>query len=172
MPVVMVGGLQRVRVQHRAGGAAGSRRSPEDFLRTRSGTAPGATLRPMALAFGDCEVDERLFQLRRGGEVVALEPRVFDVLLLLVRHRDRVVAKDELIRALWPGEAVSDSVLPRCIAHARRAVGDDRRGQLVIQTVHGRGYRFVVNTGREGGQSVDHLHLHVLGGRAMGWPPG
>jgi histidine triad (HIT) family protein len=35
-----------------------------------------------------------------------------------------------------------------------------------------RGYRVVINTGRDGGQTVDHLHLHLLGGRAMGWPPG
>lgn len=38
--------------------------------------------------------------------------------------------------------------------------------------LEGRGYRFVFNTGRDGGQSVDHVHLHVLGGRQMAWPPG
>jgi DNA-binding winged helix-turn-helix (wHTH) protein/tetratricopeptide (TPR) repeat protein len=93
--------------------------------------------------FGDCELDETLYELRRAGHVVKTEPRVFDVLAFLLRHRDRVVSKDELLDALWPGEAVSESVLPRCVAAARRAVGDDRSAQRVIQTVHGRGYRFV-----------------------------
>ena len=97
----------------------------------------------MIFAFGDFELDESLYQLRRKGEVVRLEPKVFDVLAYLVRRRERVVAKDELLAQLWPGEFVSDTVLPRCITAARKAVGDDPAAQKVIQTVHGRGYRFV-----------------------------
>jgi DNA-binding winged helix-turn-helix (wHTH) protein/tetratricopeptide (TPR) repeat protein len=97
----------------------------------------------MVFAFADCELDEKLYQLRRGGRSVAIEPKVFDVLRHLLVNRDRVVSKIELLDALWPGEAVSESVLPRCIAAARRAIGDDRTRQALIQTVHGRGYRFV-----------------------------
>src|SRR5262249_41889282 len=52
-------------------------------------------------------------------------------------------SKDELLGRLWPGEHVSDSVLPRCITLARKALGDDPNAQRMIQTVHGRGYRFV-----------------------------
>jgi DNA-binding winged helix-turn-helix (wHTH) protein/tetratricopeptide (TPR) repeat protein len=94
-------------------------------------------------AFGDCELDRELYQLRRRGRVIKLEPKVFDVLVHLVEHRDRVVTKAELLDALWPGEALSESVLPRAIAAARRAVGDTRAKARVIETVHGRGYRFV-----------------------------
>jgi DNA-binding winged helix-turn-helix (wHTH) protein len=57
------------------------------------------------LAFGDCELDEELYALRRRRRPVKLEPKVFDVLLFLVRHRARVVTKEELLDALWPGEA-------------------------------------------------------------------
>jgi DNA-binding winged helix-turn-helix (wHTH) protein/tetratricopeptide (TPR) repeat protein len=101
------------------------------------------------LAFGDCEIDRELYQLRRRGRAVKLEPKVFDVLAHLAEHRDRVVTKNELLDALWPGEALSESVLPRAIAAARRAVGDTRAKARVIETVHGRGYRFVaeVRTG-------------------------
>ncbi len=97
------------------------------------------------LAFGDCVIDPSCFELRRRGKVVKLEPKVFDVLLHLIEHLDRVVTKHELLDGLWPGEAVSDSVLPRCIAAMRRAVGDTRARQRVIATVHGRGYRFVAS---------------------------
>jgi DNA-binding winged helix-turn-helix (wHTH) protein len=93
--------------------------------------------------FADCEIDERLYELRRGGAVVKLEPKVFDVLRYLVRHRERVVPKDELLAQLWPGEFVSESVLPRCITVARKAIGDDSTAQRLIKTMHGRGYRFV-----------------------------
>jgi len=95
------------------------------------------------LAFEDCELDLALYQLRRRGRAVKLEPKVFDVLAHLIKHRDRVVTKLELLDALWPGETLSESVLPRAIAAARRAVGDDRDSARVLATVHGRGYRFV-----------------------------
>ncbi len=61
----------------------------------------------------------------------------------LVTNGERVVSKDELLGNLWPGEHVSESVLPRCITLARKALGDDPGAQRLIQTVHGRGYRFV-----------------------------
>ncbi len=96
----------------------------------------------MLWEFGDCVLDDALFQLRRRGRAVKIEPKVFNVLLYLARHSGRVVSKQELLDGLWPGEAVSDSVLPRCIAAARRAVGDTRSRQRTIQTVHGRGYCF------------------------------
>jgi DNA-binding winged helix-turn-helix (wHTH) protein len=99
----------------------------------------------MVLRFGAHVLDDELFQLRREGEPVPLEPKVFDVLRYLLVHRERVVAKDELLESLWPGEAVSESVLPRCIAVARRALGDDRTRQGIIATIHGRGYRFVAD---------------------------
>jgi DNA-binding winged helix-turn-helix (wHTH) protein len=97
----------------------------------------------VSVVFADCELDRELYQLRRRGRVVKLEPKVFDVLVHLLEHRDRVVTKAELLDALWPGEALSESVLPRAIAAARRAVGDTRAKARVIETVHGRGYRFV-----------------------------
>jgi DNA-binding winged helix-turn-helix (wHTH) protein/DNA polymerase III delta prime subunit len=105
----------------------------------------------MVLAFGDFELDEELYALRRRGRPVKLEPKVFDVLAFLLRRRARVVTKEELLDALWPGEAVSESVLPRCIAAARRAVGDTRRRGIVIQTLHRRGYRFVAPVTETGG---------------------
>ncbi|MEM7413298.1 MAG: AAA family ATPase [Myxococcota bacterium] len=97
----------------------------------------------MIRRFADVELDAALYQVRRRGRPVRIEPKVFDVLAYLIEHCDRVVSKQELLDTLWPGEAVSDSVLPRCIAAARRAVGDTRGRQALIATVHGRGYRFV-----------------------------
>ncbi|MBL4687356.1 MAG: AAA family ATPase, partial [Nannocystaceae bacterium] len=93
-------------------------------------------------SFGEFELDETLFQLRRAGNLVKVEPKVFDVLLYLLQHRDRVVPKDELLEALWQG-SVSDSVLPRCITAARRALADDGTRQEIIETIRRRGYRFV-----------------------------
>ena len=97
----------------------------------------------MIYRFADCELDEPLYQLRRNGVPVALEPKVFDVLAYLVQHRDRVVSKDELLDKLWPGQVVGENALTRCIRAARAAVGDDGTKQEIIETQHGRGYRFV-----------------------------
>ena len=110
--------------------------------------------------FGDFELDEALYQLRRGGDVVKIEPKVFDVLVYLVRHRDRVVSKDELLAKLWPGEYVSESVLPRCITGAAEGrSATTAAGRQTIQTVHGRGYRFVAR-GRDRRVDADRRRRH------------
>jgi TolB-like protein/DNA-binding winged helix-turn-helix (wHTH) protein len=97
----------------------------------------------MLYRFQDFELDERLYQLRRAGKVVEIEPKVFDVLTYLLHHHDRIVSKDELLERLWPGQVVSETALTRCIMAARRAVRDNGSKQKIIETQHGRGYRFV-----------------------------
>jgi DNA-binding winged helix-turn-helix (wHTH) protein/DNA-binding CsgD family transcriptional regulator len=93
--------------------------------------------------FGDIELDTTLFELRRRGVPVSVEPQVFDVLTYLIVHRDRVVTKEELLDNVWGDRFVSESALTTRIKTARRAVGDDGQSQHVVRTVHGRGYRFV-----------------------------
>ena len=98
-----------------------------------------------SIAFLDYEIDLQRCELRRCDEPLHLEPRVFDVLTHLVENRHRVVTHQELIRAYWPGLAVSESALPRCISEARRLLGDRHRPHRVIATLRGRGYRFVAS---------------------------
>jgi DNA-binding winged helix-turn-helix (wHTH) protein len=97
----------------------------------------------MIYRFGDHELDTQLFELRSSGTPLQLEPKVFDLLAHLIRYRDRVVTKQELLTHLWPQQFVSDSALSDRIMAARKAVGDSGRGQRVIKTLHERGYRFV-----------------------------
>jgi pimeloyl-ACP methyl ester carboxylesterase/DNA-binding winged helix-turn-helix (wHTH) protein len=99
--------------------------------------------RGMRYVFGSCEMDKELFELRRGQEVIPIEPQVFDVLAYLVDHRDRVVGKDELFEAVWGGRAVSISTLTSRINAARTAIGDNGSEQRLIKTFARRGYRFV-----------------------------
>jgi pimeloyl-ACP methyl ester carboxylesterase/DNA-binding winged helix-turn-helix (wHTH) protein len=96
-------------------------------------------------AFEDCELDLGAYELRRAGEPVKIEPQVFDVLVHLVQHRDRVVTKEELLDEVWGDRFVSESALTSRVKAARRAVGDDGRTQRCIRTVHGRGYRFAAD---------------------------
>ncbi|WP_328518734.1 alpha/beta fold hydrolase [Kribbella sp. NBC_00359] len=98
----------------------------------------------MVLAFGgDLEFDPALFEVRRGGVRVPLEPQAFDVLAYLVSHRDRVVPKEELMDGVWGGRFVSETAVTSRIKQVRRALGDDGHSQRMIRTQHGRGYRFV-----------------------------
>src|SRR3954447_4908439 len=105
----------------------------------------------MIYAFGDCELDDRRLELRRAGEACRLEPQVFGVLLHLVRHRDRVVPKSELLDEVWGSRFVTDSALTSRLKTARRAIGDSGREQRAIRTVHGRGYRFVATVEERAG---------------------
>jgi DNA-binding winged helix-turn-helix (wHTH) protein/predicted ATPase len=97
----------------------------------------------MIYRFGDCELDDRRYELRRAGAPRHVEPQVFEVLAYLVRHRDRVVPKTELLDEIWGSRFVTDSALTSRVKAARRAVGDSGREQRMIRTVHGRGYQFL-----------------------------
>jgi len=99
----------------------------------------------MRFIFADCVLDLDHRELRRGSVLVDTEPQVFDVLVFLIRHRDRVVSKDDLVAALWGGRIVSDSTLATRIAAARAAIGDDGRQQRCIRTLSRRGLRFVAD---------------------------
>src|SRR5438093_2602442 len=97
----------------------------------------------MQYIFGAYTLDAQRDELRHAAGVVQLDRQVFAVLAYLVQHHDRVVPRQELFEQLWPERFVTEAALERCITIARRAVGDSGRRQCVIQTVHGRGYRFV-----------------------------
>jgi DNA-binding winged helix-turn-helix (wHTH) protein/tetratricopeptide (TPR) repeat protein len=107
----------------------------------------------MIFVFGDYELDTERIELRQTGTPVAIEPQVFDVLVHLVTHRDRVVTKNELLDNVWGDRFVSESALTSRIKAARRLVGDDGRNQQVIRTSHGRGYRFVAPVAERDGSS-------------------
>ena len=95
------------------------------------------------ISFGDVVIDLQNYEIVRAGDLVSVEPQVFDVLRYLVENRDRVVSKEELLDNVWGDRFVSESALTSRIKSARQAVGDDGRKQEVIRTTHGRGYRFV-----------------------------
>ena len=82
----------------------------------------------MGFRFADYEIDIDQCELRRDGTVVPVEPQVFDLLVYLVRNRDRIISKDELIDAVWHGRIVSETALSSRISAARRAIGDSGDG--------------------------------------------
>jgi DNA-binding winged helix-turn-helix (wHTH) protein/tetratricopeptide (TPR) repeat protein len=101
----------------------------------------------MIFSFGEYQLDLSLYELRAAGERRAVEPQVFDVLAYLIRNRDRVVTKGELLEKLWADRFVSEATLTSRLMAARKALGDSARKQEWIKTVHGRGYRFVGEVG-------------------------
>lgn len=97
----------------------------------------------MLYRFNDFELDTSSMEVRSGGKPVSVEPKVFDILHLLIEHRHRVVSRDELITSVWNGRIVSEATITARMNAARQAVGDDGRRQQVIKTIARRGYRLV-----------------------------
>jgi pimeloyl-ACP methyl ester carboxylesterase/DNA-binding winged helix-turn-helix (wHTH) protein len=110
----------------------------------------------LQFSFENYRLDTDRRELRRGSELVAVEPQVFDLLLYLVQNRDRVVSRNDLIAGVWGGRIVSDSTLDSRINAARRAVGDSGGEQRLIRTIARKGIRFVcaVDEPKEAPQST------------------
>lgn len=102
----------------------------------------------------DCVVDTARYRISRGGEVVPVEPKVFDLLVYLITHRDRVLTREELFEAVWDGREVSDATLSNHVKSARRVLGDNGELQQTIQTVRGRGYQFIMPVQEIGAEVV------------------
>jgi len=99
------------------------------------------------LTFAGYRFEAARRELLHRGELVAMQPQVFDLLAYLIEHRDRVVGKEELLDALWPDSVVSEGSLQRNISLVRAAL--DRAGTDLIRTYPRRGYRFVAETSAE-----------------------
>jgi len=93
--------------------------------------------------FGDLVLDPERRELRSGSKLFAIEPQVFDLVEFLIRHRDRVVSRDDLLAGVWGGRIVSESAIGARINAARRAIGDDGENQRWIRTIARKGFRFV-----------------------------
>ena len=103
---------------------------------------PGDNSNVMIYRFDEFELDTGLFELRRAGVAVPLEPQVYSVLAYLVEHGDRVVTKTELLDHVWGDRFISEAALTSRLMTGRKALGDSGQQQRYIKTVHGRGYRF------------------------------
>ena len=97
----------------------------------------------MRYLFEDFALDTDWRELRRGADLVPTTPQVLDLLDYLIRHRERVVSKDDLISAVWNGRIVSDAALTTRLNAARAAIGDDGDKQRLIKTLPRKGFRFV-----------------------------
>ncbi len=93
--------------------------------------------------FAEVEVREKEFSIVKAGEVLAVEPKAFRVLLVLLRSQGKLIGKEELLNAVWGDAAVTDNSLARSIALLRRLLGDEARSPRFIETVSTVGYRFI-----------------------------
>ncbi len=96
-------------------------------------------------SFGAFSLDEASFELTHSDVPVGIEPQSLRVLIFLIRHREHVVTKDDLVEAIWQGRAISDWAISGAIKAVRTALGDTDRDNRIIKTIHGRGFRFVAD---------------------------
>lgn len=113
--------------------------------------------------FGKFELDEERRELRLNGEEIPLQPRVFDLLVLLYRNRNRVMSKDELLDELWPGVVVGDGSLQRAVSLVRSAL---KRGGLenAVRNYARQGYRLCLH-GDPDPEALDHVDAAVESAR-------
>lgn len=122
--------------------------------------------------FSDCVLDPERRELTRATKAVAVGPQVFDLLLYMIRNRDRVVSKDHMIDVVWGGRIVSESTLTSHINAVRKAIGDSGEEQHLVRTIPRKGFRFVGNvtetqaavgaTGEKPGPTMDASRLAPL----------
>jgi len=117
-------------------GRSGAKSPPDDWRPTQG-------FRSLRYLFEEYAFDTDRRELHRGADIVSVAPQVFDLLDYLIRNRERVVSKDDLIDAIWNGRIVSDAALTTRLNVARSAIGDSGYEQRLIKTLPRKGFRFV-----------------------------
>ena len=98
---------------------------------------------PSRFRWDDYVLDLDAYRLERAGVPVALEPKAFNLLAVMVQRPGHLFTKQEIFDLVWPGTAVTDHALTRIVAQIRRALGDEAREARFLETVPTRGYRWV-----------------------------
>ena len=96
----------------------------------------------MRLGFADCVFDSDTHEVSRAGRALALSPKAFELLELLIRERPKALSKERIHQHLWPKVFVSDASLSNLVAELRAALGDDAQKPRILRTVHRFGYAF------------------------------
>lgn len=122
----------------------------------------------MVFVFEDFSLDADRRELRRKGNLLPLEPQVFDLLLYLVQNRDRVVSKDDVLAAVWDGRLVSESTLTSRMNSVRSANGDTGEQQRLVRTIPRKGFRFVGDVREE---LIGMTNAPTISARAAARPP-
>jgi len=97
----------------------------------------------MKYQIAEYTVDTARYRITSGDAVIPAEPKVFDLLVYLIRHRDRVLSREELFKEVWDGREVSDATLSNHVKSARKVLSDNGELQQTILTIRGRGYQFI-----------------------------
>ncbi|MET0619079.1 MAG: FHA domain-containing protein [Thermoanaerobaculia bacterium] len=133
----------------------------------------------MRLRFGDCVFDADTREVLRGGRPVAVSPKAFELLELLIAARPAAVAREDLHARLWPKNRVSGSSLRNLVAELRNALRDDPSRPRAIRTVRRFGYAFLApaQAERRGALdavpgSPDLVYRLIWGRREIALPPG
>jgi DNA-binding winged helix-turn-helix (wHTH) protein/tetratricopeptide (TPR) repeat protein len=121
----------------------------------------------MVYRFGEFTLDDRVFEIRRNGIRLKVERRIFDLIKYLIENRDRVVSKSELLQQLWEGRKVTDASLTVAVAAARKLLADTQETSRLIETTHGRGYRFVGQLATNSLERSPGVHQDVFVGRTV-----
>jgi DNA-binding winged helix-turn-helix (wHTH) protein len=119
----------------------------------------------MRLTFGRCLFDSGTREVSRDGRPVAISPKAFQLLEILIERRPNAVSKEQLHELLWPKTFVTDANLPNLVAELRSGLGDDARRPRIIRTVPRFGYAFSGEAGPEPGQGApapEHVVFRLL----------
>ncbi len=116
----------------------------------------------MNYSFSGFELDTDKVELRNADGVIALEPQVFALLVLLVENRSKVVSREQIVEQIWDGRFVSDSAISSRIKSLRKALGDDGKKQAFIKTIQGHGFRFVSELSNSGDEDTPSATAPIL----------
>ena len=129
----------------------------------------------MTVRFGEFTLDADLRRLHGRSGAIHLSPKAFDLLILLVENRSRVMPKGELQRRLWPDTFVGDTNLASLVAEIREALDDDAKEPRFVRTAHRVGYAFcadLVDTSDGSSSAIPTLCWLIAAGRRIPLQPG
>ncbi len=121
----------------------------KSIMRRKTGTKSTDEAIAEVYRFEDFRLDTKQFLLSRNGDPCFMEPKCVDLLRYLLENADKVVSKDQVLNAVWPGRVVTESTVSTLVKQLRKALNDNGKDQRLIRTVHGRGFQFVGDVTRE-----------------------